>query len=535
MANDLDEQSSKGFDLQHYLGLVRRRHLHFLIPFFLGWVAVWAASWVLPARYQSTTLILVTQPTMPAEYIKPNVTEDLQERLQSITQQIMSRTRLLHIIDQFDLYAAPHTHWSPDEKVVKMRKDINIELVRGQDNQITAFNLSYGSRNALQAQKVTSELTNLFINENLKATTDQSEDITKFLQAQLENARNTLAAQEDKIRQFQSQHVGEMPGQLASNLQILTGLQAQFQNEEDALNSAKQQHVYLQTLIEQYKALQGSAKPGNGTTMGLPAINQELEKLKSQLADLRSRYTDQYPEVRKLKEQIAQTEKMRDQFLAGLKDKSSSPSDAGDTSGEGQSLDPVQASMLLQVQSQLRSNQVEIANREQAVAGLKTKIDNYQARLNAEPIREQELADLTRGYEQSKATYDDLLKKKNESAMATSVVIAQQGERFTVVDPPSLPQKPEFPNRLKFCAIGLGLGVALGGVFAGAFEMMDDRVHNQKELRKLLPPDIIAEIPAIITTTDSETARRKIWLGWATAAFVFAVILAGSAFSYLRG
>ena len=152
MANDLDEQSSKGFDLQHYLGLVRRRHLHFLIPFFLGWVAVWAASWVLPARYQSTTLILVTQPTMPAEYIKPNVTEDLQERLQSITQQIMSRTRLLHIIDQFDLYAAPHTHWSPDEKVVKMRKDINIELVRGQDNQITAFNLSYGSRNALQAE-----------------------------------------------------------------------------------------------------------------------------------------------------------------------------------------------------------------------------------------------------------------------------------------------------------------------------------------------------------------------------------------------
>jgi len=535
MANDLDEQSSKGFDLQHYLGLVRRRHLHFLVPFFLGWVAVWAASWVLPARYQSTTLILVTQPKMPAEYIKPNVTEDLQERLQSITQQIMSRTRLLHIIDQFDLYSAPHTHWSPDEKVVKMRKDINIEVVRGQDNQITAFNLSYGSRNARQAQRVTSELTNLFINENLQVRTNQAEDITKFLEAQLENARNTLASQEDKIRQFQSQHVGEMPAQLASNLQILTGLQAQFQNEEDSLNAAKQQHVYLQTLIEQYKTLQGSSRSGNGTVMGLPAIDQELEKLKAQLTDLRSRYTEQYPDVRKMKEQIAQTEKMRDQFLTSLKDKSSSPSDAGDTSGAGPSMDPMQASMLLQVQSQLRSNQVEIANREQAVAGLKAKIDNYQARLNAEPIREQELADLTRGYEQSKATYDDLLKKKNESAMATSVEIAQQGERFTVVDPPSLPQKPEFPNRLKFCAIGLGLGVALGGLVAGAFEMMDDRVHNQKELRKLLPPDIIAEIPAIVTTADSDAIRREVWLGWATAAFVFAVILAGSAFSYLRG
>ena len=120
------------------------------------------------------------------------------------------------------------------------------------------------------------------------------------------------------------------------------------------------------------------------------------------------------------------------------------------------------------MQGQLHANKTEIANRERAVVDLQTKVAGYQARLNQEPVREQQLADLTRGYDQSKANYDDLLKKKNESAMATSMELLQQGERFRVIDPPSLPTKPDFPNRLKFCGIGLGLGLALGSVVAGA-------------------------------------------------------------------
>src|SRR5579859_1177830 len=130
MPDELEEQSSQGFDLQHYLGVVRRRHIHFLIPLVIGWAVVWSASWVLPPRYQSSTLILVEQPTMPKDYVTPNVSDDLQQRLQSITQQILSRTRLLHIIDEFNLYAAERGLSNPDEKVERMRKDIDIQLVR---------------------------------------------------------------------------------------------------------------------------------------------------------------------------------------------------------------------------------------------------------------------------------------------------------------------------------------------------------------------------------------------------------------------
>jgi polysaccharide biosynthesis transport protein len=536
MVDNLDEESSEGFDLQRYLGIVRRRHLQFLIPLLLGWALVWGASWVLPPRYQSTTLILVEQATMPRDYVTPNVNDDLQQRMQSITQQILSRTRLLHIIDQLKLYAGPQSQASHDQEVDRMRKDIDIELVRDARNQITAFNVSYSSRDPHLAQQVTSELTNLFINENLETRQQQSEDTTKFLESQLEAARKTLADQEDKIRQFKAQHPGELPAQVGSNLQILAGLQSQLQTEQDALNAAKQQRIYLETLVNQYRSLQDSPKTAGGAPAGLPAVNAELERLRAQLADLSSHYTERHPDVRKLKQQIAETEKTRDQIIANLKAKDSSPADpnaATATNDAPEMRDP--ASPLSQLQGQLQSNRVEIASRERSVTDLKTKVNDYQARLNQEPIREQQLSDLTRGYEQSKANYDNLLKKKNDSAMATSMELLQQGERFRIIDPPSLPVKPEFPNRLKFCGMGLGFGLALGIVVAGAFEMMDDRVYDEKELQELLPVAVISEIPTISAAADERRERLRSWIGWATAAFVSVTILVGSALSYLRG
>ena len=144
MTEDLEEQNSEPLDLRRYLGVVRRRHLHFLIPLLVGWLAVWGASWVLPARYKSSTLILVEQPTMPKNYIESNVNDNLQDRLQSIQQQILSRTRLLLIIDKLHLYSRAHERLSPDAKVAMMRRDINIELVRdNRDDQITAFKVNY--------------------------------------------------------------------------------------------------------------------------------------------------------------------------------------------------------------------------------------------------------------------------------------------------------------------------------------------------------------------------------------------------------
>ncbi|MGB7583699.1 MAG: hypothetical protein WBM11_02555, partial [Terriglobales bacterium] len=475
---------------------------------------------------------LVEQPTMPKEYVTPNVNDDLQERLQSITEQILSRTRLLHIIDDLNLYAEDRPHRSPEELVDGMRKDIQIELVRDAHNQITAFNVYYSARDPYVAQQVTSQLTNLFIDENLEVRQQESEDTTKFMEGQLATAQQALATQEEKIREFKAQHVGELPEQLATNLQILGSLQSQLQGEEDGLNSARQQHVYLQTLMDQYRALQG-ARTSDGTPLGLTAIDQQLDKLRAQLADLRSHYTDRHPDVRKLRDQIATTEKMRAQIVASMKSNgdgsaTQNPPPPRDTA------DIRESSPMVQLQGQLQANETEIGNRERGITALKARVSEYQERLSQEPVREQQLADLTRGYDQSKANYDGLAKKKNDSAMATSMELLQQGERFRILDPPSLPLKPDFPNRLKFCGMGLGIGLALGVVVAGAFEMADDRAYSEAEIKSLLPVPVVSEIPVIVTAADEQIGRRKAWLGWAVAVLVVVTILAGSAVSYLR-
>jgi polysaccharide chain length determinant protein (PEP-CTERM system associated) len=472
---------------------------------------------------------------MPKDYVTPNVSDDLQGRLQTITQQILSRTRLLHIIDEIHLY--PGTQSNQDEKVERMRKDIDIVLVRDGSDRVTAFNIFYSSIDPYTAQQATSELTNLFINENLEVRQQQSEGTTKFLVDQLETARKSLADQEEKVREFKSQHVGELPGQLGANLQILGGLQGQLQSEADAINAAKQQHAYLQTLVDQYRAMQAAPRTADGAPMGLPALDAELEKLKNQLADLSSHYTDRHPDVRKVKQQIAKTEKMRQQILADLNARSTATQN--DNSAVSSAPETLNAngtpSPMAQIQSQLQANEFEISHREQAVADLKNKIADYQTRLNQEPMREQQLTDLTRGYDQSKANYDDLLKKKNESAMATSMELLQQGERFRIIDPPSLPLKPDFPNRLKFCGIGLAVGLALGSAVVAGFEMLDDRLYSEKEIQEMIPAPVVSEIPMIVTLSDEQNSKKRMWLGWATAALVVLSILAGSAFSYLRG
>jgi polysaccharide chain length determinant protein (PEP-CTERM system associated) len=533
MSEDFEEQASQTFDFKRVLDIARRRHIQFLIPLFLGWLVVWGSSWFLQPRYKSGTLILVEEPTMPKNYVVPNVNDDLQGRLQSISQQILSRTRLLVIIDNLNIYNGKgQQKLTPDDKVERMRKDIDIELVRDHDQSISAFKIEFSASNPYVAQQVTSKLTSLFIDENLKVRQQQSEDTTSFIQSQLETARGNLAQQEAKVRNFQSSHEGELPTQQTTNLQILSGLQSQFQSEQDALNSAKQQRVYLQTLVDQYHTIQMTThRTADGSPSNLAGIDAQLDKMKTQLADLSAHYTDNYPDVQRLKREIARTEKNRDNLVASLKNK---PADQEAADSSHEVIDPAQNATVLQLQGQLRASQNEIANREQAIADLKSRIGEYQRRLNSEPASEQQLAELTRGYDQSKANYDDLLKKENESQMATKMEHLQQGERFTILDPPTLPLKPAFPNRLKFCGMGIAAGIFLGVLVVGLMEFLDDRLHSDKEIKKLLPTAVISEVPEILTAADEQHIRRKMTLGWAVAALVFVTILAGSAFSYLH-
>lgn len=528
MADNYDIEEKAPPDFNRYLEIARRRYMQFLLPLLVGFLAVWGTTFLLKARYKSTTVILVEQPSMPKNYVMPNVSEDLQQQLASISEQVLSRSRLLAICNKYNLFARSDRQYSPDEKFALMSKKIDVQLVHSDGGGgVTSFSISYTADTPWLAQQITRELANGVMTQNLEVRQRESEDTTSFLDQQLEIARQNLADQTAKVKAYEAAHEGALPEQQQSNLSIMTGLEQQLQSEQDALNQAVSQRAYYQTLIEQYRALRQPVKGADGAAVDVTALDQTLAADRAKLADLLSRYTDSYPDVQALKAEIVRVQKERSDALAA------ESSGRGGTSAAADSGNP-QNAPLAQLEGQLRANQVEITNRQQSIEELKQRIAQYQARLGAEPASAEELADLNRGYDQSQANYNDLLKRRDESQMATSMEQMQQGERFSILDPPTLPWKPDFPNRLAFCALGVVVGLVLGLLSVAIFEFMDDRMYSDKEIKALLPVAVISEIPEIESEADERKARKKVYLGWATAATVVVAILAGAAVSVLH-
>ncbi len=527
MTEEFDDQKSmRGLD--EYWAMVVRRRWWIIGPLFLGWLIVFASAWIIPPKYTSETVILVEQQKVPEKFVMPNVQVDLQERLQSITNQVLSRSRLLAIINNLHLYQGLFFS-TPDDQVMQMRKDIKLDLVQtppvnGKPGALTAFKVSFVADKPQIAQQVNTQLASLFIDENVRASQQQSESTTNFLDSQLTGAGAALAAQEKKMREYEAAHMGELPDQLQSNLQILAGAQSQLQANIDARDKALQQQAYLTSLATQYDAM-GVTE----STPAMPATNaQQLELMRAQLATMEARYTPDHPDVKKLKESIANMEQMQKDTQDAKADASKDLETA--TPSQLQAMTPV-----MQIQSQLKANKLEIQTREAQIARLEAKVNQYQARLNATPERQQELADIMRNYDESKKSYDDLLGKTMASSLATSLNRQQQGDQFRIIDPPSLPEKASFPDRFKFSLAGLGAGLALAFVFGVGMEFVDDRIRSETDLIEAAPLPVLAEIPPLPTEREIAAQRWKPWIAVAAAILVAIIIPTGIWYAYFWG
>src|SRR3984893_695904 len=346
-----------------YWVIAIRRRWWILLPLFVCWVAIWSGSWMLPSTYQSDALILVEQQKVPEQYVVPNVTLGLQDRLQSMTQQILSRTRLQATIDRFHLYprrTGVQGLLGSGDPVEQMRKDIQIDLVQppGHPNELTAFKIRYSTGSPELAQQVNSELTSLFIEENLKSQQQLSESTTAFLANELTAARAKLEEQEAKVRAFKAQHLGDLPSQLESNVQILSGLQAQLQNTQRALDGAKQQKLYLESLLQQYRSMQAGQTTPDSATTPPDTLGKQLQDLHRRLAEARCLYTSNYRDVVAPKDEIAKTEKLKKQIEDEIA--SNKETDEQDDSKSSEGTQPGTPTTMMQIQSQLKANQLEI-------------------------------------------------------------------------------------------------------------------------------------------------------------------------------
>jgi len=528
--DNIAEKPTPGLDL--YWRIAVRRRWWILISFVLGWAAVLGASWVIPPRYKSESMILVEQQRVPEAYVTPNVTMDIAARMNSLTEQIMSRTRLLAIADKFNLYPGERAKQDPDKVLETMRKDISIDLQTSKTNraqELTAFKLSYVSSSAQLAQQVTNELTSLFIDTSMKRSADLSQQTSAFLQRQLDLARKDLDEQEAKLKEFKSQNLGELPEQLQSNVQILTGLQGRLQGATDTMNRAEQQRVYLESLLAQYKSVaRQAASPDVSITPA--AVDQQLEKLHQQLTELQANYTDKHPDVIRVKSAITAAEALKNKLEKQMASEPEAPK-------KKPSAVQLQAQApLMQIESQLKAIGMEIATDKAEIKNISNQIGQYQGRLNLTPMREQQLAGIIRDHDQSQKNYDELLKKSQQSELATSLENQQQGEQFKLIDPPSLPLQPYFPDRSKMALIGIGVGLALGVVVAGLVELSDLHVYTEGQVKEIVGATLmIVGVPSLWTPSELHILKRSAWLQAAAGTALLLIVSSVTAYTFLRG
>lgn len=539
MLDELQDQKSQG--IEEYWSIVRRHRWLILLSIFVCWATVWGIGWLLPATYQSEALILVEQQQVSSELVPPNVSVSLQDRLQSMAQQVLSRTQLQGIIDRFHLYSKHSSLlaiFESTDPVDQMRKDISVTPVEvpGRNGDLTAFKIDYTGPTPELAQQVNTELTSAFLDQNMKSQQQLSQSTTSFFDTQLADARAKLEEQGAKVRAFKAQHVGELPDQLESNVQILSGVQNQLEGTQRALDRAQQQKLYLESIVQQYQSVQTDL--GNGDSAETPpALDKELKNLRMQLAAERAQYTDNYPDVVALKDQIAKTEKLKKQIedeivtnqKAGKTSKDSATSMAGADFQNGA------PTPMMQIESQLKANQLEIQGYEKQERALAGRVAEYQARLNMMPATEQALADVSRGFNESQKNYDSLLAKQSQSQLATNLANNQQGQQFRLLDPAQLPDKPASPNHILLSLGGLILGIAVGVGLTALFELTDARVRNEEDLEGLVAARVLVGIPRISTPKEDLDRIRMRWMGRAAAVVVVLLIVVGNIYAFYKG
>ncbi len=437
---------------------------------------------LMPDVYRAMTTILVDPQKIPERYVASTVTMDPNEHLNTLTQQVLSSSRLQEIIDKDNLYPALRKKKSREEVVEYMRKKIKIELKQGSDQGLSSFTISYEDGDRASVAMITNQLASSFIDWNLRVRQQQARDTTQFLSNELSTAKKSLEVQEGQLEAFKMRHVGATPDQLDGNLQTISRLQMQVQSNGDAISRLDEERI----MLSQAKPLSTLNEPTVLTER--ERLEQEKHRLENQLWNLRREFTDTYPDVVLVKEQL-QSVNTR---IAALP-----PAPAGEPTHYDSA-----------TQARLAIIARELERHKQVQAELQQQIGSYQSKVDTVPVLETQLTELTRNYETSRQNYQSLLDKTLSAGMSQDLESKQQAERFIILDPARTPEKPIRPQRIPLMAAAILLGtlLSIGGVIG--INMLLGRIESERQLKSMLTPKItiLGTIPPILSVDDQ---RRK--------------------------
>ena len=487
-----------------YLAILKRRKWVVMIPALLLPILAYMVSLKLPNRYTSKTLVLVENQKVPENYVKPIMTEDLSYRLGTMQEQILSRTRLQPIIERFHLY---DNLGAIDDRLAEMRKAVNVRPVMpdvgARTGGVPGFSVSFSYRDPRTAQQVCSEITSMFMEENLKARQQSAQGTTEFLEKQLEDSKKKLDEQDARLAAFKSRYMGQLPDNEQTNMNLLNSLNSQLDATTSALTRAQQDKTMTESMLGQQVASWRASQKMEGSN-DPEMLQKQLADLQSKLLSLRTRYTEDHPDVIKAKAEI---EHMRQRLHEA--EASAASNTASDTVKKPSSMEP---NNIQQLRLQVQQTQAFIKNKTDEQTRLQQEIRNVQGRLQMTPAVEEQYKAITRDYQTALGFYNELLSKKDQSQMATSLEMRQQGEQFRVMDPPNLPETPSFPNRPMIALGGLGGGLVLGIVIAFALELFDKSLRTEDDVKFYLGLPSLAAVPTLADGNGSGNGNgNRFW------------------------
>jgi succinoglycan biosynthesis transport protein ExoP len=529
------EVAQQGGGMEAALSLWQRRKWLAVCIFAMVFTAVTSVVVFLPNIYESTATILVERQQVPEAFVQATVTSGIELRLQAITQQVLSRSRLEGLINRFGLYADVLQRVPLEEVIETMRKSIVLEQKGkqqsgGKNDPTVAFSISYKGKNPQQVAQVTNTIASFYIEENLKVREQQAAGTAEFLGAQLTEVKQKLEEQEKRLSQFKERYMGELPEQLPANLAGLERLNAQLRlNNEKLARSTEQRTALAQQLAE----LEGLKSPGKTREAALPNAQREatlpnaqpesnvlrLEKLQQDLASLRARYNENYPDIIWIKSVIAALEQQ-----SATTDSPKKPA-----RGTESPLNPY----VQQLKKEFGSLDAEIKALRVEEQNLLSSIHLYQQRVESTPRRDQELQLLLRDYDTAKSRYQSLLKRDEEAKLAASLEQRQKGEQFRLLEPAVPGKKPVEPKRSQLLLMGLVMALGLAGGSMILTEQLHPSFHTAQELGAFTQVPVLVSLPRIITRAD---IRRQRWRFGVTALCVILSLglIVGSSYVAIR-
>jgi len=520
------DDSARGAGLATILEIVRRRRLLALLPFAFVLAAAASLAFFLPSLWTARATVLVNRQEIPEAFVKSTVNTDVDARLLTLSQDVLDTPRLSKIIQENDLYPALRRSKPMPDVVERMRKDIAIDVKepperRGRESTSLLFTVAYTTTDPVVSARVTNTLASLFSEENRRQREQQAVGTSEFLETQLRELRGKLAGQEQKITAYKEQHLGELPEQKEVNLRTLERLQQQlslaYENNRRA-TERRQNISQSMNNLDLASAMAGSpaaASIAGPTVTPAESAAARLSILRQELAALQTTYSDKYPDVIQMKEQIRITERRageEEKRLAAAQAAAASPGSSAKAQLSRSSRDmqlAVQNPYVLSLMQQRDQADVEAKASNEEIKGLSAQIAMYQRRLEMTPKREQELALITRDYETTREMFRTMLSKHGEAGIAAELEQRQKGERFRVIDQARLPERPAGPNRLRLLIVGLVLALGAAGVAVVLAEQVDTSYRRAEEVRAIAGVPVLSTIPRIVTEDDRLQAARQ--------------------------